>query len=84
MLVFDRPITTYVETNEMYSLALFLTSGQEVRTVTRGCTGKKCQQEYVAPPMLVGVALEFAEDQLIETTQRFTRRSEGWHETKNQ
>ena len=39
MLVFDRPITTYVETNEMYSLALFLTSGQEVRTVTRGCTG---------------------------------------------
>jgi hypothetical protein len=39
MLVFDRPITTYVETNEMYSLALFLTSGQEVRTVTRRCTG---------------------------------------------
>jgi len=46
--------------------------------------GKKCQQEYVTPPMLVGVALEFAEDQLIETTQKFTRGSEGWHETKNQ
>jgi len=45
---------------------------------------KKCQQEYVTPPMLVGVALEFAEDQLTESTQKFTRRSEGWHETKNQ
>ncbi len=39
MLVFDRPITTYVETNEMYSLALFLMSGQGGRTVTRRCTG---------------------------------------------
>ena len=45
--------------------------------------GKKYRQEYVAPPMPAGVALDFAEDHLAENTQRFTRRFEEWHEIRN-
>ena len=46
--------------------------------------GEKYRQEYVAPPMPAGVALDFAEDHLNENTQRFTRRFEEWHEIRNQ
>jgi hypothetical protein len=45
--------------------------------------GEKYRQEYVAPPMPAGVALDFAEDHLAENTQRFTRRFEEWHEIRN-
>ena len=44
--------------------------------------GEKYRQEYVAPPMPAGVALDFAEDHLTENTQRFTRRFEEWHEIR--
>jgi hypothetical protein len=45
--------------------------------------GETYRQEYVAPPMPAGVALDFAEDHLAENTQRFTRRFEEWHEIRN-
>lgn len=46
--------------------------------------GEKYRQEYVAPPMPAGVALDFAEDHLTENVQRFIRRFEEWHEIRNQ
>jgi hypothetical protein len=45
--------------------------------------GETYRQEYVAPPMPAGVATDFAEDQLTENVQRFTRRFEEWHEIGN-
>ncbi|MFB6201354.1 MAG: hypothetical protein ABEI98_05020 [Halorhabdus sp.] len=45
--------------------------------------GEKYRQEYVAPPMPAGVALDFAEDHLAENTQRFITRFEEWHEIRN-
>lgn len=44
---------------------------------------EKYRQEYVAPPMPAGVALDFAEDHLAENTQRFITRFEEWHEIRN-
>ena len=46
--------------------------------------GEKYRQEYVAPPIPAGVALDFAEDHLAENAQRFTRRFEAWHKIKHQ
>jgi hypothetical protein len=45
--------------------------------------GQKLRQEYVAPPMPAGVALNFAEDHLRENMQRFIERFEGWHGIRN-
>jgi len=45
--------------------------------------GKQYRQEYVAPPMPAGVALDFAEDHLAENTQRFITRFEEWHEIRH-
>jgi len=44
--------------------------------------GEKYREEYVAPPMPAGVALDFAEDHLSENVQRFTRRFEEWHQIR--
>jgi hypothetical protein len=44
--------------------------------------GGKYREEYVAPPMPAGVALDFAEDHLSENVQRFTRRFEEWHQIR--
>jgi hypothetical protein len=44
---------------------------------------EKLRQEYIAPPMPAGVALDFAEDHLRENMQRFIRRFEEWHGTRN-
>ena len=46
--------------------------------------GAKYRKEYVAPPMPVGVALDFAEDHLAKNVQRFIRRFEEWHEIRSQ
>jgi len=45
--------------------------------------GETYRQEYVAPPMPAGVALDFAEDHFAENTQRFITRFEEWHEIRN-
>jgi hypothetical protein len=45
--------------------------------------GEKLRQEYIAPPMPAGVALNFAEDHLRENMQRFTERFEEWHGIRN-
>lgn len=46
--------------------------------------GEKYRTEYVAPPLPAGVALDFAEDHLLENAQRFITRFEEWHEIRNQ
>jgi hypothetical protein len=44
--------------------------------------GEKGEQEYLAPPMPAGVALDFAEGHLEENLERFIERFEQWHEIR--
>lgn len=45
--------------------------------------GEKAEQEYLAPPMPAGVALDFAEGHLEENLERFIERFEQWHGIKS-
>ena len=45
--------------------------------------GEKYEQQFIAPPMAVGVAIDLAEDHLRENAPRFIRRFEQWHGIKN-
>lgn len=44
--------------------------------------GDLYRREYVAPPMPASIALDFAEDHLMENVQRYTRRFEVWHQNQ--
>jgi hypothetical protein len=41
--------------------------------------GEKYRTEYVAPPMPAGVALDRAEDHLMQNLEAFVERHEEWH-----
>jgi hypothetical protein len=45
--------------------------------------GEKDKQEYLAPAMPSGVALDFAEGHLEENLERFIERFEQWHEIRS-
>jgi hypothetical protein len=46
--------------------------------------GEKYEQQFIAPPMDVGVAIDLAEDHLRENAPQFVKRFERWHGIRNQ
>jgi hypothetical protein len=45
--------------------------------------GEKDATEFVTPPLPAGVALDYAEDHLLENLERFITRFEQWHGIRN-
>jgi hypothetical protein len=46
--------------------------------------GEKYEQQFIAPPMAVGVAIDLAEDHLRANAPRFMKRVEQWHGIETQ
>lgn len=46
--------------------------------------GEKDRQEFIAPPMPAGVALDLAEDHLAANAKQFIQRFERWHGINSQ
>lgn len=44
--------------------------------------GEKIDSPFVAPPMSAGIALDFAEDHMMENLERRVERYEEWHDIR--